>query len=384
MRLLHTGDWHVGRTLRGRTRLDEFEGALGQVVEIAKSENVDAVLVAGDVYDQRALSADADRLVFETLLDLHASGIPVVLIPGNHDSAPRLGAIAPVLEHVGCSAVARVRRPEAGGTVEVPARDGKDAAVVACLPFISPRRFSDATAEFEDIAGGYVNYDDGVGDLLNAYESAFRPDRVNVVVGHLFVTGAIPAGSERQITIGADYAVSPTRLPATATYVALGLIHRPQSVTGAPCDARYAGSLIQLDFGERGQDKSVFLVEASPGKPPKATAVPITAGRKLIEVDATIDDLPALAARVGDAFVRVNLTVEAAVPGIADRIRDALPNALDVRLVLPETDGVEREQTLRGLDPRDQFVAYYRAEHAGEPADELLDAFDRVHEEVSG
>ncbi|MDQ4095421.1 MAG: exonuclease SbcCD subunit D [Actinomycetota bacterium] len=383
MRFLHTGDWHLGRTLRGRSRLDELEAALGQVVDIARDEKVDAVLVAGDIYDQRALSAEADRLLFGTLLELHAQRIRVVAIPGNHDSSPRLGAVAPLLEHIGCSAVARVRRPDTGGLVRVPARDGKQEALIACIPFVSPRRFSDAASEFTDIATGYNEYDDGMGSLLAAYEKGFEADCVNVVLGHLFVSGAQPAGSERQVTIGADYAVSPMRLPARASYVALGHIHRPQKVPGAPGEARYAGSLIQLDFGELGQAKSVVLVDAVPGKPPKTKAIPITAGRALREVDATVDDLARLAKEVGDAYLRVNLSVDTPTPGLADRVRDALPNALDIRLVLPEQDDDAEQKTLRGLDPREQFVAYYKAEHAADPAGELLDAFDRVHEEVA-
>jgi exonuclease SbcD len=384
MRFLHTGDWHLGRTLRGRSRFDELEGALRQVVDVARSEEVDAVLIAGDIYDQRALSADADKLLFETLLELHSHGIKVVTIPGNHDSAPRLGAVAPILVHVGCTVVAKVRRPQTGGLVRVPARDGSHDALVACIPFVSPRRFSDAAAEFADIATGYNEYDDGMGSLLSAYEKAFESDAVNVVLGHLFVSGSQPAGSERQVTIGADYAVSPMRLPAKASYIALGHIHRPQKVPGAPAEARYAGSLIQLDFGEKGQNKGVVVVDAKPGKPPKATTVPITAGRKLVEVDATVDELVGLADKVGDAYLRVNLSVETPIPGLADRVRDALPNALDVRLVLPEQDEAVERKSLRGLDPREQFVTYYRAEHAADPDEGLLDAFDRVHEEVAG
>jgi DNA repair protein SbcD/Mre11 len=384
MRLLHTADWHVGRTLRGRSRTDELERALAQVVAIAKSEEADAVLVAGDIYDQRALSAEADRLVFETLLELHGLDIPVVAVPGNHDSAPRLNALSPVLNHIGCSLVARVRRPQTGGLVEVVSRDGSERALIACVPFVSPRRFSDAASEFTDIATGYNEYDDGMGSLMGAYERNFKPDAVNVVLGHLFVSGSRPAGSERQITIGADYAVSPMRLPPKATYVALGHIHRPQKVPGAPCEARYAGSLIQLDFGERGQKKGVVLIEATPGKPPKTKTLEITAGRDLVEVETTVEGLAALTKKVGDAYLRVNLVVDTPAPGLADLVRQTLPNALDVRLVLPEQEGDSAKPTLRGLDPKEQFVTYYEAERGAEPAVELLEAFDRVHEEVVG
>lgn len=383
MRFLHTADWHVGRTIRGRSRLDEFEQALGEVVDIARTEAVDCVLVAGDIHDQRAVTADADRLIFETLIALHEAGIPVVAIPGNHDSAARLSAFAPLLERVGTRAVARMRPPDKGGMVSVGSRDGTETAMVACLPFVSPRRFADAAGLFDDLSGGYVNFDEQMGILLGIYENAFRRDAVNVVLGHLFVAGAQPSGSEREVTIGADYAVTAARLPTTASYIALGHIHKPQRVRGAASETRYAGSLLQLDFGERGQQKSVVLVEAAPGKPPRTTEIPLEAGRRLIEVDTTLDDLDQAAARVGDAFVRVNLAVDSPVPGIADRVREALPNALDIRLVLPERAEEEVAPSLRGLDPRHQFTSYYTMAHGAEPSTELLEAFDRVYEEVT-
>jgi DNA repair protein SbcD/Mre11 len=383
MRFLHTADWHVGRTIRGRSRLDEFAAALELVVEVAVDQKVDAVLVAGDIYDQRSVTADGDRLVFETLLRLSEEQIPVVAIPGNHDSAVRLDALAPLLERVGTRVVARVRRPAEGGVVEIPSRDGAQTAVVACIPFISPRRFSDAAGLFEDVGKGYVDFDESMGRVIAAYEAAFRPDAVNVLMGHLFVGGAEPGGSEREITIGADYAVSATRLPKTASYVALGHIHKPQKIKGAPGDARYCGSLLQLDFGERGQDKSLPIVDVVPGKPPKTSQVRLDVGRKLLDVDASLDDLDAIATKVGDAYLRVNLALDQPLPGVADRVREALPNALDVRLVLPEREGEREKISVRGLTPREQFTSYYAAAHQTDPPDSVLSAFDRVYDEVT-
>lgn len=383
MRFLHTADWHVGRTIRGRSRLDEFASALDAIVEVATDQNVDAVLLAGDIYDQRSVTADADRLVFETLLRLSAADIPVVAIPGNHDSAVRLDALAPLLERIGTRVVARFRRPSEGGIVEVASRNGAHTALVACVPFISARRFSDAAGLFHDAGQGFVDFDESMGRVISAYEAAFRPDAVNVLMGHMFVSGAEPGGSEREITIGADYAVSPTRLPKTASYVALGHIHKPQKVKGAAGDARYCGSLFQLDFGERGQEKSLLVVDVVPGKPPKTTQVPVDVGRKLLDVDATLDNLHEVAERVGDAFLRVNLAIEQPMPGVADRVREALPNALDVRLVFPERIGEPETISLRGLSPREQFVSYYSAAHETQPPEDVLGAFDRVYDEVT-
>src|SRR5438093_8870872 len=290
MRLLHTGDWHVGRSIRGRSRTPEFDQALTEVVGIAVQEGVDAVLVAGDLYDHRSPAPDADALVFEALVRLHEASIPVVAIPGNHDSAVRLEALAKLLRPLGVTVVARVAPPSEGSMVEVASRNGTEAALVACVPFVPERRFGDAAALFEATEAWYQSFAEGMGRLLAAMAEPFRRDRVNVLLSHLFTDGAVPGGGEHQITIGIEYAVSPARLPATAPYVALGHVHRPQAVRGAPSPTRYAGSLLQLDFGETEQTKSVALVEAQPNRPAKVREVALSAGRRLVDVEGTFDE----------------------------------------------------------------------------------------------
>jgi exonuclease SbcD len=317
------------------------------------------------------------------LIRLHEKGIPVVAIPGNHDSVARLAALTPLLAHVGVTVAPKVRPPGAGGIVEVGARRGNGSALVACIPFVSPRRFSDATQLFGDLAAGYVTFDDGMGDLLGAFADGFQSDRVNLVLGHMFVSGAKPGGGERQITIGADYAVSPAKLPGTAHYIALGHIHRPQAVRAAPAPTRYCGSLIQLDFGEREQMKSVVIVDAEPGRRARTNEIKLGAGRELRDVTGTLDELPALAGAAGEAYLRVTVRTDGPVPGIADRVREMLPNALDVRLdyerAVPERPAI----SLRSLEPRDQFAAYFRDRQGAAPPAELIGAFDRVHDEVT-
>lgn len=378
MRLLHTADWHVGRTIRGRSRLDEFAGALEEVVGIALQEGVDAVLIAGDLYEQRSASPEADALVFEALVRLHEARIPAVVIPGNHDSAVRLEALGKLLRPLAVHVVPRVAPPEQGTAVEVPSRDGTEAALVACVPFVPERRFGDAAALFDAPETWHLSYAEGMGRMLQAMATAFRPDRVNVLLAHLFTDGALLGGGEREVTIGIDYAVSPSRLPGTASYVALGHVHRPQPVRGSPATARYAGSLLQLDFGEVEQAKSVCVVEAHPGIPVKVREVRLSAGRRLLDVRGTLDEVVARAREVGDAYLRVFLTVDRPVPGIADRVREALPGALDVRLEYERAEPRPRAEPLPSLSPRGQFVAYYRAQHGAEPGPELLEAFDEV------
>jgi DNA repair protein SbcD/Mre11 len=385
VRLLHSSDWHVGKTIRGRSRVPEFEEALGEVVGIAVQEGVDAVLVAGDLYDQRSPPPEADGLVFEALVRLYEAGIRVVAIPGNHDSALRLEALSRLLAPIGVTMVPRVVPPSDGSLVEVPSRDGSEAALVACVPFVPERRFGDAAALFRATEEWYQSYAEGMGLLLAAMTEPFRADRVNVLMAHLFTDGAIPGGGEHQITIGIEYAISPSRLPSTASYVALGHVHRPQSVRGAPSPTRYAGSLLQLDFGETEQTKSVTVVEASPGRPAKLREVALSAGKRLLDVEGTLDEVLVRGEQLPDAYLRVFVLTDGPVPGIGERIRDALPNAVDVSLKYERQEAHVDEMPLSSLQPRDQFVSYYRRQHGvDEVPEELMRAFDEVLEDTSG
>ncbi len=383
MRLLHTGDWHIGRAIRGRSRTEEFDDALQEVVGIARQEGVDAVLLAGDIYDHRSPAPEADALVFEALVRLYEANIPVVAIPGNHDSALRLEALAKLLAPIGVTVVPRVAPPDRGGLIEVPSRDGSEAALVACVPFVPERRFGDAAALFRATEEWYQGYAEGMGQLLAAMAEPFREDRVNVLLAHLFTDGAIPGGGEHQITIGIEYAVSPSRLPATASYVALGHVHRPQAVRGAPSPTRYAGSLLQLDFGEREQTKSVAVVDASPGRPAKVREIPLSAGRRLLDVEGSLDDVLAKGRALPDAHLRVFVSTDGPVPGMAAQVRDALPNAVDVSLRYERTEAKDEGRPLSSLQPRDQFLSYYRREHGVDDAPQkLVRAFDEVLEDV--
>lgn len=382
MRFLHTGDWHVGKAIRGRSRAQEHAAALDELVAVAIDREVDAVLLAGDVYEHRAPSPEADAIVFDALLRLHDAGVRVVAIPGNHDSAARLDVFGKLLRPVGVDVAARVLPPELGGIVELPSRDGSEIAEVACLPFVPERRFGDATALFDATESWYASYAQGMGELLDAMAAGFTPGRVSVVLAHLFTDGALvmPGGGEREITIGMAYAVPPSRLPGHVSYVALGHVHLPQPVKGSPAQARFAGSLLQLDFGEAGQRKSVSIVEAKPGKPSRVEEVPLSAGRQLRDVRGSLDAVLTQGAHAGDAFLRVFVETDGPVPGIADRIRDELPNALDVRLVYERADATSGGEPVSSMDPREQFVAYYRSQHGAEPDEGLLEAFDEVLE----
>lgn len=378
MKFLHTSDWHIGKTIGGRSRMDEHTAALSEVIGIAKQEQVDAVLISGDLYEHRVPTSDADALVFETLIHLYEAGIPVVAIPGNHDAAGRFLALTPLLAKIGVTFVPEVKRPEAGGQVEIRSRDGTQGALVACVPFVPERRFNDASALFERTESWYLSYAAGMGELLTAMTMGFRRDHVNILMAHVFTDGALLGGGEREITIGVAYAIPPSRLPANANYIALGHVHLAQQVKGTAAATRYAGSLLQLDFGEAEQVKSVFIVEASPDKPALVSSVKVSAGRKLLTVEGTLDELANRKDAVGDAHLRVVVKTNGPVPGMNERVRELLPNTVQVKLDYERVEPAAAATSVSTLEPREQFLAYYRRSHQAEPAPELLVAFDEV------
>ncbi len=137
MKILHTSDWHVGRTIRGRSRAEEHRAVLDEIAGLAATEAVDLVLVAGDLFDLVAPSAESEEIVFRALLDL-AGIAPVVIVAGNHDHPRRLEAVAPLLELGRVRVGATLRRPDEGGVVRVETSSGQTARI-ALIPFVSQR-----------------------------------------------------------------------------------------------------------------------------------------------------------------------------------------------------------------------------------------------------
>lgn len=383
MRILHTADWHVGRTLHRRQRLDECQAVLDEVVTIAQREQVDLVLVCGDVFDQYAPSAEAERIVYSALLTLRQTGCEIVVIPGNHDNAKRFGAVEALFAAAGVHIVSQVRRPADGGVLELAVNDGTRVQV-ACLPWVAERMLYSAADLMREQEEPYKEYAEELPRIIDALCAGLDPNGVTILAGHLFVSGAAVGGGERELTIGQIFAINPAALPTHVQYIALGHVHRPQQVPSAATPARYAGSLLQLDFGESEQQKSVALVELQPGRPPRISEQLLTAGRTLRQVRGTLDELQALADNQDSAWLKVELVCEGPQPGLADAVREILPNALEVRLDYPREDAEKRAGALRRLPPRDLFARYYRERHGAVLDDAVIALFDELLEEVGG
>jgi exonuclease SbcD len=365
--------------------MDEYARALEQVAGIAIQGRVDVVLVAGDVFDSPAPPPEAEKLVYDFLARLLPERIACVVIAGNHDHPRKLAALATLLERLQIHVRPEVRPPGEGGVVRVPSRDGTEEAAVAVLPFVPERRIVDACTVMDAEHRWFEAYRERIEGILAALVKGLPAGAVKLVLAHLLVDGARVGTGERELHLGQIYGVDPQQLPSTVQYIALGHLHRPQEVL-APARALYAGSLVELDFGEKDQEKRVVVLEAKPGRPVSIESVPLSAGRRLRDVAGTLEELRALGPEVGDDFLRVTVRADRPVPGLAERVREMLPNALDVTVDHPRVGGEGREERGRGrarLAPAQLFAAYYEHRHQAPPPDELRQLFDRVHEEAT-
>ncbi len=382
MRILHTGDWHVGKKLGRIDRAPEAEAVLDEVVAIASDEDVDAVLVAGDLFDRAAPPLPYLSLVLDALRRLASEGRNVVVIPGNHDSPELMRVLGPLLERVGVMVVHKPLPPDAGGVVTVPARDGSMSVRVACLPFVHEAQVIDV---MEVPAEGYKSYADRIRHLTSLYARWMVanpvPDTADLLMGHFMVHGAVTSGSERELHIGDAYMATAEAIPSEIKYAALGHIHKAQDAPGSAVPARYCGSLLQLDFGEAGQEKSVCVVDVSAGmRPAQTRCIPLTAGRRLMKVTGTIDELTAQAPALGDAILDVSVTTDGPAPGLADEVRALLPNALYVRATWEREEAVASSREGKSL--QELYADYYQERHAAAPPEELMHAFEDLLDRV--
>jgi exonuclease SbcD len=383
VKFLHTADWHVGKTLKGRDRLDEHKQVLAEIAGIAEANQVDAVLLAGDVYDSAVPSAPAQHLVIQTLLRMRRAGAEVIVIAGNHDHGPTFEAYRPLMGEVGITLAGAYRPPDTGGVVRFAARsDGADTQV-AILPFLSQRWAVRAAEIAENTPAENVRvYDDQVRRVVESLTSGFGGGTVNLVMSHLTCVGGGFGGGERQAQSIFEYSVYPTIFPVSAHYVALGHLHRRQTLPShAP--VHYSGAPLPVDFGEQDNTNVVCLVEAAPGVPARVTDIPVAAGRRLRTVRGTLAELEAQAGSFGEDYLRVWLR-EATRAGLRDDTVAILPNALEVRID-PEF-AQQGSATIRDPDRATRTPAQLFADYCAtrQVSDQKLTAlFAELHDEVT-
>jgi len=328
--VLHTSDWHLGRSFHREGMLGAQSAFVDFLVELARSERVDVVLVAGDVYDRALPAVDAVQLFDDALARLAATGARVLLLSGNHDSASRLGFGSRLLDAAGVHL--RTDPSRVGEPVVI--EDAHGPVAFYPLPYLEPDavalRLGVSTRSHAAVLGEAMRRVKA--DLARRGEGTR-----SVVAAHAFVAGGLASDSERDITVG-GVSVVPVETFAGVDYAALGHLHGAQTVTPW---ARYSGSPLAYSFSEATHVKSVALVDLDAGGLAGVQLVPCPVPRPLARLRGTLESLLADAAlaRHEQSYLQVTLTDATRPREPMERLRARFPHVLVL--------GHEPEQGLR-------------------------------------
>jgi exonuclease SbcD len=361
MRLLHTSDWHLGRSFHGTSLLDEQAEALNRIVELAEQKDVDLVVIAGDLYDRAIPPAEAVQLFTTTLARLRNADIAVVAIAGNHDSHVRVSVYDPLLAALGVTIrgeVGRLREP-----VLVQPKDGGQVVAVYALPYLEPSLHGPLLLQQLEVmpeqgpapeaeASGRLNHEGVTRLALEAIrrDLATRAGCRSVLVAHAFVAGGQSSDSERQLSVGQVDRVSVEAF-AGFDYVALGHLHGSQQLDGPRL--AYSGTPLPYSFSEERQRKSVRLVQLGVDGTPSVELLPLEVGRPLQTIEGTLESLCRDPAYEGarEARLRAILKDETLPLQAMARLRQRFPHVVELRHQPPEvqrSSASQRSQTTPG------------------------------------
>jgi len=368
MRFLHTADWHLGRSFHQASLVEDQAHVLNQLVELAIRERLDAVVIAGDVYDRAVPPADAVVLLDDVLARLVlGAGIRVVLIAGNHDSPDRVGFGGRVAENQGLA-----MRGTLTHLAPVVFDDAFGQVALHPLPYVEPA-FARRLPGVQEAS----DHQSAVSSVMSLLRSQWVPGQRNVLVGHAFVAGGSESESERPLSVGGSGAVSAATFDGY-DFVALGHLHRPQSVGRE--SIQYSGSLLKYSFNEVDHTKSVSLVEVGQNGATSVQRVSLSPRHDVRIVKGTMAEL--LATPRGDNssrdYVRAVLMDRDPVLDPLGRLREVFPNVLELQFGRDSDAGggtPKSAQDHRERSPDDLFKAFHRDMLGEEIDDPALHVF---------
>lgn len=350
MRFIHTADWHLGRLLHGLHLTEDQSHVLEQLIALVRETKPDALIVAGDIYDRAVPPPDAVELLDHVLSEVVLGAkVPVILIAGNHDSPERLGFASRILTERGLHLFGAPAHP----CGRVGFRDEHGPVHVYALPYADPPMVRECLAE-PALATHQDAMDAFVGRIRGAHPAGER----SVVVGHAFVAGGEESQSERALTVGGSGQVDAAAF-AGFDYVALGHLHRPQSL--AEGRVRYSGSLLKYSFSEAAHTKGVHLVEMGADGASRVEDVPLTPRRDVRRLRGRFEEMLGPPQGNRDDYLLVELEDEGPVLDAVARLRDIYPNLLHLdRLALARgADVPQSRPDHRVLGDQDLFARFF-------------------------
>lgn len=390
MRILHTGDWHLGKNLEGQSRMDEQELFLNDFIGIVEEQKIDLVIIAGDVYDSSNPPARAEKMFYDTLKKISSQGERLtVVISGNHDNPERLVAAGPLAMEHGIIMVGTpktvVQTGDYGkhkvlnsgeGFIEIEINGEK--SVILTVPYPSEKRLNEVLyGDMDSDEERLKSYSDRIHDLFDNLKSNYREDTINLVVSHLFAMGSEESGSERSIQLGGSYIVDGGCFPEEAQYIALGHVHKPQIVPGTNKRARYSGSPLHYNRKEISFDKKCFVVDVKPREQCHISEVNFKVYKpievwKCKSIDEAIEKCEENRER--DCWVYLEIASDRYIR--EDEIKKMKDLKKDILEIIPKITGEDDfkdEENFTEKPFEDIFKEFYKKERGAEPGEELIE-----------
>jgi exonuclease SbcD len=336
MRIIHTSDWHIGRRFERESLENDQQAFLSWLAGLVADEQIDLVMVAGDVYDRSLPAEDAVGLLDRGIDAIRAAGAQVAMISGNHDSARRLGFGA------GRQALGGVHvfADDRNSPIPRVLTDGTEQVALVAVPFLDPHLASTPRTA-DDGTARPSTHQNVLADALDAGRQALAAlgPMPSIAIAHAYVAGAGLSDSERTLAIGGADQVDPAVLDGF-DYVALGHLHRPQRIGGTDTVA-YSGSPLPYSFSED-HPKSVRLIEVTGGRIVDIAVVPVPVGRKVVTLTGTLQGLLTDPAheQYGDRWVAARLTDDTVQTQPMERLRSRFPHAVSLRYDNPATGAI--------------------------------------------
>lgn len=395
MKILHTSDWHLGKTLETVSRLEEQQQFIDELCDIVEQEQIELVLVAGDIFDTYNPSSAAEELFYQAIDRLNDKGKrAVVIIAGNHDSPDRLCAASPLaykngvilLGYPGSDAGtyktegSRISIQKSGpGWLELKLADCEHHAVIISMPYPSEARLEEVISKELDNDDLQQAYSQRIAAIMKDLSCNFREDTVNLVISHLFMKECKISDSERQL--GGALMVDPEAIPEKTHYAALGHLHRPQQVKGCKAPTYYSGSPLAYSFSEVNYCKAVYVVEAEPGKAAEVKTINLSCGKPLRKWEATggMQEVLQWCEEGKDANAWIDLEIHTdTIIGSEEqkKLRELHPGIINIRPKL-------KNQIENTLDYKDReskridelFREFYQSSLGLEASEELMNLF---------
>lgn len=387
MRILHTSDWHLGKKLEGKDRLNEQRALLEEIADIADEKAADIVLVAGDVFDTYTPSSAAEEVFYDGISAISANRRPVVVISGNHDDEKRLCAVTPFSHRMGVYILGNINDVAKIGKTTMPVKAVKggegyilfekdgEFLYVNALPYPSEIRFKETVKEGE-------SFNEKIRRWVQKGFSGNDGDYPQILLSHFFALGAMGVGDEREIELGGSKAVDKNYLPHCA-YTALGHIHKYMAVDSVR-NIHYSGSILQYCFDEI-NDKYILCADIDQTGCKNFQKIPLKGGVRLKRIKAQgLERAHALLWENSAYYTELELESDCPLTRAQNReLRTKYPNLVSFKLKIKGREEFIQSKGRSKLSPTDLIRAYYCEKFGGEIADDVLSLYIELMEEFN-